>query len=92
LLRKRGELVERSFAHCLDGGAMRRFHLREAENIEKRYLIHIAICFYCPPLGGVKPPLGGSSSEFLMQPSLGNAFLQLFLQKQRIGHWALANT
>lgn len=42
LLRKRGELVERSFAHCLDRGGMRRTHLRGTENIEKRYVIHVA--------------------------------------------------
>jgi hypothetical protein len=28
LLRRRGELVERSFAHCYETGAMRRCHLR----------------------------------------------------------------
>jgi transposase len=42
LLRKRGEMVERSFAHCLDRGGMRRTHLRGNENIEKRYSIHVA--------------------------------------------------
>jgi transposase len=42
LLRKRGELVERSFAHCLDRGGMRRTHLRGSENIEKRYILHVA--------------------------------------------------
>ena len=42
LLRKRGEMVERSFAHCLDSGGMRRTHLRGRANIEKRYIIHIA--------------------------------------------------
>ena len=42
LLRKRGELVERSFSHCLDRGGMRRTYLRGSENIEKRYIIHIA--------------------------------------------------
>src|ERR1700681_3165957 len=41
LLRKRGELVERSFAHCYDTGGMRRTHLRGHENILKRQLIHI---------------------------------------------------
>src|SRR5450755_2432598 len=41
LLRKRGELVERSFAHCYDTGAMRRTHLRHHENILKRQLIHV---------------------------------------------------
>ena len=41
LLRRRGELIERSFAHCYDTGAMRRTHLRGHENILKRQLIHV---------------------------------------------------
>lgn len=42
LLRKRGELVERPFAHCYETGGMRRTHLRGHENILKRLLIHVA--------------------------------------------------
>ena len=42
LMRKRGELIERSFAHCYETGAMRRTHLRGHENISKRVLIHTA--------------------------------------------------
>ena len=42
LLRRRGELVERSFAHCYDTGGMRRTHLRKHENIRKRQLVHVA--------------------------------------------------
>jgi len=41
LLRRRGELLERSFAHCYETGAMRRTHLRKHDNILKRQLIHI---------------------------------------------------
>lgn len=41
LLWKRGELIERSFAHCYDTGRMRRTHLRGHENILKRLLIHV---------------------------------------------------
>jgi transposase len=41
LLRRRGELVERSFAHCYDTGGMRRTHLRGQQNIMKRQLIHV---------------------------------------------------
>jgi transposase len=41
LLRQRGELIERSFAHCYESGAMRRTHLRGHENILKRLLIHV---------------------------------------------------
>jgi len=41
-MRLRGELVERSFAHILDRGGMRRAWLRGRENVHKRYLIHVA--------------------------------------------------
>jgi len=41
LLRTRGELIERSFAHCYETGAMRRTHLRHHPNILKRLLIHV---------------------------------------------------
>jgi transposase len=40
LMRKRGELIERSFAHLYETGQMRRLHLRGRENIHKRVLIH----------------------------------------------------
>ena len=41
LMRKRGELIERSFAHNYETGAMRRTHLRRHENIAKRLLVHV---------------------------------------------------
>ena len=41
LLKKRGELIERSFAHCYETGGMRRVYLRGQENILKRVLIHV---------------------------------------------------
>ena len=41
-MRRRGELIERSFAHTLETGAMRRTHLRGRNNIAKRMLIHVA--------------------------------------------------
>ena len=41
-MRKRGEVVERSFAHVLERGGMRRTWLRGRENVHKRYLVHIA--------------------------------------------------
>ncbi len=40
LMRRRGELIERSFAHVYDTGGMRRTHLRGHTNILKRLLIH----------------------------------------------------
>jgi transposase len=42
LMRRRGELMERSFAHLYDTGGMRRLHLRGKDNIAKRALIHAA--------------------------------------------------
>lgn len=42
LLRRRGEMLERAFTHYLDGGGMRRTHLRGHENILKRLLVHVA--------------------------------------------------
>src|SRR5579863_7505552 len=42
LLKRRGELLERSFAHCYGTVGMRRTHLRKHNNILKRQLIHIA--------------------------------------------------
>lgn len=42
LLRRRGELVERPFAHCYETGGMRRTHLRGHDNILKRLLVHVA--------------------------------------------------
>src|SRR3954466_1568484 len=36
------EIVERSFAHNLDRGGMRRTWLRGRENVHKRYLVHVA--------------------------------------------------
>jgi hypothetical protein len=39
-MRRRGEMIERSFAHLDDTGGMRRTHLRGHTNILKRLLIH----------------------------------------------------
>lgn len=42
LMRRRGELLERPFAHMLETGRMRRTHLRRHDNILKRILVHAA--------------------------------------------------
>ena len=42
LLRRRGELLERSFAHAYETGGLRRVYLRGRENVLKRVLIHVA--------------------------------------------------
>jgi len=40
LMRRRGEVLERSFAHCYETGGMRRIYLRGRWNILKRLVIH----------------------------------------------------
>ena len=42
LLRRRGEKVERAFAHMLETGGLRRVHVRGQEEIRKRILIQAA--------------------------------------------------
>lgn len=42
LMRSRGELIERSFAHDYETGGMRRTHLKKHNNILKRLLVHTA--------------------------------------------------
>ena len=40
LMRRRGEYVERTFAHVYDTGSFRRTHLRGHQNILKRLIVH----------------------------------------------------
>jgi transposase len=42
LLRRRGELLERTFAHACETGGQRRVRLRGRENVRKRYLLQAA--------------------------------------------------
>jgi len=42
LMRRRGVLMERTFAHLYETGGLRRVHLRGKDNIAKRLLIHAA--------------------------------------------------
>lgn len=42
LQRRRGELIERTFAHLCETGGHRRTRLRERDNVHKRYLIQAA--------------------------------------------------
>jgi Transposase DDE domain len=44
LLRRRGELVERTFAHAYETGALRRLYVRGKGNVQKRLLLQAAAC------------------------------------------------
>src|SRR6266446_6457656 len=78
LLRRRGELVERSFAHAYETGGMRGVHLRGRENILKRVLIHLGgfnLSLVMRQLLGKGTPRGlqGLSADALL------AFLRLWI-------------
>ena len=74
LLRKRGELVERTFAHCYETGAMRRTHLRHHPNILKRLLVHVSGF----NLGLVMRSLFGIGKPRRLQDGLSAALLGVF--------------
>ena len=73
LLRRRGELVERSFAHCYDTGGMRRTHLRGQQNIMKRQLIHV----------------GAFNLSLILRQLLGAGTPREWKNRGRIAHLAL---
>jgi len=82
LLRKRGELLERPFAHCYETGGMRRTHLQTHARILKRLLIHVAGC----NLGLVMRTLFGLSTPRGLQ-GLASAFLPGWVRLARtLGH------
>jgi transposase len=61
LLRRRGELLERPFAHQFETGAMRRLHVRGPSNVAKRLLLQAAACnlaLILRTLGGAGTPRG----------------------------------
>jgi transposase len=69
LMRRRGEYIERSFAHLYETGAMRRTHLRGRDNIRKRVLIHASAFNLSLVLRGmfeVGTPRGGQGRKSLV--------------------------
>lgn len=80
LLGRRGELVERSFAHCYETGGLRRTHLRGHQNILKRQLIHVGAF----NLSLVLRKLMGAGTPRELRNRFGTRMLRLFL---RFWHW-----
>ena len=100
LLRKRGELLERPFAHCYETGGMRRTHLREHPNILKRLLVHVAgfnLALVMRKRYGIGKPRGlqdGLLAGLLGLPSaLSAALSRLWVHVRRLGrHPAVSNS
>src|SRR6266700_1933901 len=74
LLRRRGELVERSFAHCYETGGMRRCHLRGHNNILKRQLLHVGAF----NLSLILRKLLGAGTPRELKNRAGHVFSRLF--------------
>ena len=71
LMRRRGELIEGSFAHLYDTGGMRRTHLRGHTNILKRLLIHAGgfnLGLLLRALLGVGTPRGSRTAAVAPSP------------------------
>jgi len=79
LLRRRGELVERSFAHCYETGGMRRCHLRGRDNILKRQLVHVGAF----NLSLILRKLLGAGTPRELRNRLGTRIFQVFLLLSR---------
>jgi len=94
LMRRRGELIERSFAHTYETGAMRRTHLRRHDNIAKRLLIHVGgfnLALVMRKLTGSGKPRclqGRSASSFDLILGLWNALgtIRRFISPPRSEH------
>ena len=85
LLRKRGQHLERAFAHILDCGGMRRATLRGLQNLQKRF--KLAAAFYnlsqlMRQRFGVGTPKQGAA--------MGRNAAGAFLRRLVLGLWALA--
>jgi transposase len=77
LLRKRGELLERGFAHCYDTGGMRRVWLRGKKNILKRALLQAAafnLSLILRALVGAGTPRQYSAAGFAVLAALPTLF------------------
>ena len=70
----RAEIVERSFAHNLDRGGMRRTWLRGRENAHKRYLLHDNLSLLMRQIGAGTPReavAGGYGGIFVLLTPTG---------------------
>ena len=76
LLRRRGELLERSFAHCYETGGLRRTHLRGHQNILKRQLIHVGAF----NLSLILRKMLGAGTPRELRSRFGTRMLRLFLR------------
>jgi hypothetical protein len=83
----RAVLCERTFAHVLDRGGMRRTWLRGRDNVARRYLIHVAghnLGLLMRSLFGAGTPRAAADLRFLWLAA-GDHLLLVLLALQRMG-------
>ena len=73
LLRRRGEQVERTFAHAYETGALRRLQVRGKQNVQKRLLLQAAAC----NLALLLRKMIGAGTPRALQDLVGRLFLIL---------------
>ena len=84
LLRKRGEMLERTFAHLLVSGGLRRVHVRGHEEIRKRMLVHAAalnlslVMRTCFGFGTPRGPQGLASAAAALADASARGFAAIF--------------
>ncbi len=83
LQKKRGELVERSFAHVCETGGGRRTWLRGRVNVSKRYLVQVAAF----NLGVVMRSLFGVGKPRVLQGGGGAVFACVLWLWSVLGRW-----
>jgi transposase len=73
LLRRRGELLERTFAHAYETGALRRLYVRGKENVQKKLLLQAAAC----NLALLLRKMMGAGTPRALQDAVAGLFLVL---------------
>ena len=74
LLRKRGEMLERPFAHLFETGGMRRLYVRGKGNVQKKLLLQAAAC----NLGLLLRQMLGAGTPRALRDRLADLFLLFF--------------
>ena len=73
LLRRRGELLERTFAHAYETGALRRLYVRGKGNVQKKLLVQAAAC----NLALLLRKMMGAGTPRALQDAVAGLFLVL---------------
>src|SRR6266849_4656912 len=82
LLRRRGELLERTFAHAYETGALRRLYVRGKENVKKKLLVQAAAC----NLALLLRKMIGAGTPRALRDTLAGLFLLLSRLLWEAGH------